>query len=231
MGEFLPVWVGFGAIYSKDDIINEELKKKGLEPIPYEVRTTNNWKHELKRRFSGDIGKLKAYECVYDETVHAPDFYERIPLRAGARDALEDMLMSSFEIRIVTSYSGTHKSDMVRKLERVESDFPDIPAFFIPDKVHTGRGKSVGMHDRRILESGFFITSDMSAAQGMPKGCTYLMLEEALHGKTDLPLVSFNEKSQHYWGKVLTPKVTTKITPPEYSGDTSTIIKNSSVEG
>lgn len=224
----MDVLIGFGALYSKDKIINAGFETRGLEAL--EKRMTNNWNHEIKRRFSGDIGKLKLYERSYEEIVHAPDFYDIVPLRANASDAVGDMMMTAgLELCIVTSHSSKYKSEIVKKLERLERDFPDVPAILIPDKVHTGRGRAVGMHDRRILKNGFFITSDTSAAQGMPSGCTYLMLEEAACG-SDLPLVSFDDNSPNYWGHILSPKATRKITD-QVSGDTSTIMKNSSIEG
>lgn len=228
----LDVWIGFGALADRLLVVEKELEKRGLEVIPREKRTTGNLFHQYKAFHSTNLQKMKEYEAALSEIIHAPDFYDKVPPRANSQDAVNEMIVTGLEIRACTSYAIERPQEMGQKLQWIAKHFDGLKyrMFMIPDRTPAGTS-AVRMPDRNVIKSGYFIMTDEAYRNIMPGGCKFMMLEEALFGRTDLPLISFDEKSPNYWGNILAPKATTKIEPPDYSGDTSTVMKNASIEG
>jgi len=209
------LWVGFGVLADRDAVIEREFKEKGLEVIPRTDRKTGNLLREYQHRYTGHVSDLEKITKAYNEVRHAPDFYDKVPIREFAKDAVDDMIIGSgMEVKVCTSYSLDYPQEIVSKIKWIEQHFKGLKhgVYIIPDHTPIGINSSVKRTDRSMLRNGFFITTDEAYNSIMP-GPSLLVLEEACYGKTKWPLISFNENKENYWANILNPKATRKVSP------------------
>lgn len=209
------LWVGFGVLADRDAVIEKEFKEKGHEVIPRNDRKTGNLLREYQHRYTNHISDLEKITKAYNEVRHAPDFYDKVPVRELAKDAVDDMILSSgLEVKICTSYSLDYPDEIVNKIKWIGHHFSKLKhsIYIIPDHTPIGINSSVKRTDRSMLRTGVFITTDEAFNSVMP-GLQLYVLDEACYGKTKWPLISFNESKENYWVNVLNPKATRKVSP------------------
>lgn len=209
------LWVGFGVLADRDAVIEKEFKEKGLEVIPRTDRKTGNLLREYQHRYTNHISDLEKITKAYNEIRHAPDFYDKVPVRELAKDAVDDMILSSgLEVKICTSYSLDYPDEIVNKIKWIGRHFGRLKhsVYIIPDHTPIGINNTVKRTDRSMLRTGHFITTD-EAFNSIMSGLQLHVLEEACYGKTKWPLISFNENKENYWANILNPKATRKVSP------------------
>jgi|GEM_PF-6220652 len=210
------LFVGFGVLADRDAVIEAEFKKRGIDVIPKAERKTGNILREYQHRYTGHISDLEKITKAYNEIRYASDFYDKVPVREFAEDAIADMIFTSgLEIKICTSFSLKKRIELNGKLDWLQRHFEKQLGeriYLIPDHTPTGVNSSVKRTDRSMLKGGYFITTDESYNSVMP-GPSLLVLEEACFGKTKWPLVSFDENKENYWYNIINPKATRKVSP------------------
>jgi hypothetical protein len=209
------LWVGFGVLADRDSVIEGELKRRGFEVIPRAERKTGKLLRDYEFRYTNEMSKLKEITQAYNEIRHAPDFYDKVPAREIAQDAIADMINTDgLEVKICTSYSTEHIDEISQKIKWISRNFKSLEnsVFIIPESTPTGPKSKVKRTDRDMLRTGYFITTDESYKSVM-KGPALFVLEEACFGKTSMPLISFRESSPNYWHNILVDKATKKIVP------------------